>query len=70
MCDPERMAPVRSLPDYGKARAIAMEELRLHRGHNDIDDALRHAEWSCRMTKEIGPYTAGVGHEIDGWLHG
>jgi len=24
-----------------------------HRGHNNLDDALRHAEWSCRMTREI-----------------
>jgi RHS repeat-associated protein len=57
------------LPDYTKARAISDEELANHLGHNDLDDAIRHADWSRRMEVEIGPFTAwssGVGHEIEG----
>jgi RHS repeat-associated protein len=61
------------LPDYDRAHQIAREELKLHHGHNNNDDARRHAEWSCRMQKEIGPFTAwssGTGHELDNLLHG
>ena len=61
------------LPDYDKANQIAAEERAKHHGHNDADDAQRHAEWSCRMRKEIGPITAwsaGVGHELENLLHG
>jgi hypothetical protein len=61
------------LPDYGRARQIALEELQKHRGHNDADDAARHAEWSYRMYQEIGPFTAwsaGIGHELDDMIHG
>jgi RHS repeat-associated protein len=61
------------LPDYDRARQIGLEELARHRGHNDADDAMRHAEWSRRMRCEIGPFTAwssGVGHEIGDLFHG
>jgi RHS repeat-associated protein len=57
--------------DYDRASEIAREELQKHHGHNDEDDAMRHAMWSYRMEKEIGPFTAwssGVGHEIEGCL--
>lgn len=39
-----------------------------HRGHNNLDDATRHAEWSRRMAEEINPLTstlAGWGHELE-----
>jgi hypothetical protein len=65
--------PRQYLPDYGRAREIADEELELHHGHNDADDALRHADWSRRMQTEIGPFTswsAGTLHEVDNLLHG
>ncbi len=62
------------LPNYPKAYDIAQEELIKFGGHhNDPGDAMRHAEWSCRMYKEAGPFTAwstGVGHEIEGWING
>jgi hypothetical protein len=61
------------LPDYGAAENIAHEELALHHGHNDMDDAMRHADWNRRMYSEIGPFTAwssGVGHELTGLLQG
>jgi hypothetical protein len=59
--------------DLDKAKAIANEELTTHRGHNDLDDAMRHADWSKRMGEEINALTswfAGVGHEIDGLMKG
>ena len=40
--------------NYNRAEAIAHEELALHQGHNNSDDAMRHAEWSQRMTDELG----------------
>jgi RHS repeat-associated protein len=59
--------------NYRRAQEIAREELAKHRGHNDCDDAIRHAEWSQRMTQELGNIYAwafGTGHEITDMLHG
>ncbi|GEM_PF-5378279 len=59
------------IPDFDRARQIAKEELENHSGHNDLDDAMRHADWSERMYKEINPLTswlAGTGHEIQGYF--
>jgi hypothetical protein len=60
--------------NFGRAREIAAEELaRRPNSHNDLGDAMRHAEWSRRMTQEINPFTAwmaGTGHELEGMLHG
>lgn len=59
--------------NYYRARQIADEELRKHRGHNDCDDAVRHAEWNRRMTEELGYWyalTFGIGHEIEGLFEG
>jgi len=47
-------------------RRIANEELQKYPTHNDAGDAMRHAEWSQRMAKEIGPIfsrLAGLEHE-------
>jgi hypothetical protein len=54
--------------DFDKANEIADEMLNKYPGHNDLGDAMRHAEWSKRMSEEINPatsYLAGLGHEID-----
>jgi hypothetical protein len=57
-----------------RAYDIAQEELLKWSGHhNDVGDAMRHAEWSNRMSTEVGVSTAlvvGVGHELDGMIHG
>jgi hypothetical protein len=42
-------------------------------GHNDPEDAMRHAEWSRRMAAEVNPviaFLAGWQHEISGTLRG
>jgi RHS repeat-associated protein len=59
--------------NYNRAEAIAREELAIHQGHNNSDDAMRHAEWSQRMTDELGggyAWLFGTGHEITGTLQG
>jgi hypothetical protein len=41
--------------------------------HNDMGDAMRHAEWMRRTTQETNAFTAwlaGTGHEIEGMLKG
>jgi hypothetical protein len=56
-----------------RAREIASEELAKHHGHNNADDAQRHADWNRRMSEEIGPFTSwavGTGHEVEGLLNG
>lgn len=48
---------------------IRLQEEMIHRGRNDHDDAMRHAEWSRRMAEEIDPVTSqlvGIGHELEG----
>jgi uncharacterized protein RhaS with RHS repeats len=55
---------------YTKAHEIAGEELakRGRGNHNNEGDAMRHAEWSRRMSEEIDPvssWIAGTAHEID-----
>jgi RHS repeat-associated protein len=57
-----------------RAQQIAREE-RTNRpvSHNDIGDAMRHAEWMRRTTEETNSFTAwlaGTGHEIDNLLRG
>jgi len=48
-------------------RRIAQEELdRAGGGHNDIRDAMRHAQWSQRTAQAVGPLyaeVAGIAHE-------
>jgi len=61
------------LANYYRARQIADEELRKHQGHNDCDDAIRHAVWSKRMTEELGygySWGFGTGHELQDLLQG
>jgi len=57
-----------------RAREIAAEELaKRPSGHNNAEDAMRHAEWSRRMAEETNQFTAcavGFEHEIEGWLKG
>ena len=60
---------------YDKAMEIAREELakRGRGNHNNEGDAMRHAEWSRRMTEEIGPmrsWAYGTAHEVEGLIHG
>jgi RHS repeat-associated protein len=59
--------------DLHQAAAIATDVHAQFNGQHDINDARRHSEWNRRMTDELGPDMAlfvGVGHEIDGLIHG
>ncbi|MBN1493422.1 MAG: RHS repeat-associated core domain-containing protein, partial [Candidatus Omnitrophica bacterium] len=59
--------------DLATAREIARRLLKEFNTHNDIGDALRHAEWSRQMAAEINQLTAyvvGVGHEIENMIQG
>jgi hypothetical protein len=60
--------------DLEAARRIAREELaKRPRGHNDAEDAMRHAEWMRRTAEEVNETTAkvaGYGHEVEGLLAG
>ncbi|OEU66809.1 MAG: hypothetical protein BA863_07070 [Desulfovibrio sp. S3730MH75] len=64
---------IKNIPGVKRATEIANEELK-KRGkgnHNNEGDAMRHAEWSRRMTDELGSARAwafGVAHEIEGVL--
>jgi len=62
------------LANFERARQIASEELKNRpRSHNDIGDAIRHAEWMRRTVQETNSFTAwiaGTGHEIEGLLRG
>jgi uncharacterized protein RhaS with RHS repeats len=57
-----------------RSEQIAREELSNRpRSHNDLGDAMRHAEWMSRTTAETNYFTAwiaGTGHEIEGTLKG
>lgn len=61
--------------NIGKAIEIGGEEVK-KRGagnHNNEGDAMRHAEWSRRMSEEVGPGTswvAGMANEVKGLLNG
>lgn len=44
--------PRRYLPDYGKAWQMGIDERRKVHGHNDLGDAMRHAEWSRDMASQ------------------
>jgi hypothetical protein len=42
-------------------RSIAEQERQAFLGHhNDLGDAMRHAEWSQRMAQQIGPVFSGL----------
>ncbi|MFT4579436.1 MAG: RHS repeat-associated protein [Nitrospinales bacterium] len=60
--------------NFERAREIADEERQKRpRAHNDMGDAMRHAEWNRRMVEEINGFTAwvaGTGHEIEGVING
>ncbi len=60
--------------NFKRAKEIAREvEAKYPDSHNDFGDAMRHAEWSQRMTSEINGFTAwaaGTGHEIEGMCKG
>lgn len=61
------------LANYYRALQIAEEELRKRRGHNDCEDAMRHANWNKRMAEELGYWYAllfGAGHELEGLFQG
>ena len=53
---------------YDRAIKIRTDELaKRPTDHNNLGDALRHSEWSRRVTDEIGSgyaWTFGFGHEI------
>lgn len=57
-----------------RAREIAQEELANRpTGHNNAEDAMRHAEWQRRTAEETNAFTAwaaGLQHEIEGLLDG
>ena len=57
-----------------RSHQIGMEELaKRPTAHNDLEDAMRHAEWMRRSTQETNDLTsriAGAVHEIDGILKG
>ncbi len=62
---------IESVTRYKQAKQIASEMLDAHPGVDDMGDARRHAEWSRRMTSEIGRGRAwlyGTGWEIKGWF--
>ena len=51
---------------WERAQKIAHEESAAHTGVNDCDDAMRHAEWSKRMSEDLGwfySFIFGAGHE-------
>jgi len=53
--------------NYRRADKIFRQKLKHHQGTNDLDDALRHAEWSQQVASEEGRFYAwtwGVGHEL------
>jgi len=53
-------------PGMERAREIGDEVRAEFHGHNDLCDAMRHAEWNRRMQIELGTMTAflaGYGHE-------
>lgn len=61
------------LANYYRALQIADEELRKRQGHNDCDDAMRHAMWNKRMTEELGDWYSllfGIGHELQDIMQG
>jgi hypothetical protein len=66
---PVRPGPLDIRGKIAAGRRIAAEELVRHAGHhNDEGDALRHATWSRRMAREIGPgfsAAAGLQHELE-----
>jgi RHS repeat-associated protein len=56
-----------------RATVIGREELRRFNTHNDKGDALRHAEWSYRMVKDVGVNWAtffGLFHELQDTARG
>ena len=58
--------------NFERAQQIGLEELaKRPDSHNDMGDAMRHAEWMRRTTQETDTFTAlvaGTGHEIEGTL--
>ncbi|MYF10819.1 MAG: hypothetical protein F4229_07540 [Gammaproteobacteria bacterium] len=71
LADHLRSLGTRYLLDLDEAKRIAQQERDKRGSHNDIGDAMRHAEWSRRMYEEINPITAtvvGYGYEIEGFL--
>ncbi len=55
-----------------RSSEIAQELLQTHQGHNDLDDAMRHAEWMQRTAEETNEFTAelaGYGHELDNLIN-
>jgi RHS repeat-associated protein len=57
-----------------RAREIAVQELANRPlSHNDLGDAMRHAEWIRRTVVETNTFTAwlaGTGHEVEGLISG
>jgi len=56
---------------YQHAQEIAHRVEEQYTGIDDFGDAMRHAEWSRQMTREIGLFRAwlyGTGHEMTGWF--
>jgi hypothetical protein len=60
------------IADEEKARSIAQARAAGVSAHNNRFDAERHARWTYRMAKELGPTIAtiaGIGHEIGNIAH-
>lgn len=59
--------------NFNRAYDISVEERKKRpRAHNNLGDAMRHAEWNRRMVEETNSFTAfvaGVGHEIDNFIN-
>ena len=62
------------VPDLDAARRIANEEIaKRPSGHNDLEDAMRHAEASRRVVEEVNTPSAlimGYGHEAENLAEG
>ncbi len=59
--------------NYQRSYEIGEELLGSHKGHNDINDAMRHSTWQMRTTLETNSFTAwssGIAHEIENLLQG
>ncbi len=60
--------------NFSRAYEIGIEEGRNRPdAHNDLGDAMRHAEWNRRMVEETNLFTAwtvGVGYEVSGLIKG
>lgn len=71
---PEKQAVEQGRSRVERAEIIGQQELAKRPfAHNDVEDGMRHAEWTRRMSEEIDPFTSwmvGTAHEARGLLEG